>query len=120
MNALFDKSISISTPLALAGFFATILFYVFIRILKNKPGRETIKLIVWLVFALSLLSMITGSIGWFYKSKYLQLTVYLDNRPMDNGTVSVPTLNLAPEPTNSNGYVLFKTLSSDLPKKITF
>jgi len=72
MQEIFNIASSISTPLALGGFFASILFFVFRQILKKNifpsltksASAEIITLIIDRLFVLALVSMVLGFVGY--------------------------------------------------------
>lgn len=72
MQSIFDLASRVSTPLALAGFFAAIIFFVIRQIiaknifpaLTQDHSGEIIKLIVDRLFVLSLVAMILGFVGF--------------------------------------------------------
>ena len=72
MDKLFDIATSISTPLALGGFFAAVIFYVFRQIvakniypkLNAAIGADLLKLIIERLFVLALIAMILGFVAY--------------------------------------------------------
>ena len=72
MNDIFEIATKVSTPLALSGLFATILFFVLRQILAKDifpklartAGADVIKTIVNRLFVLALLAMILGFFGY--------------------------------------------------------
>lgn len=75
MNALFEIAAGLSTPLALGGFIAAALFFIFrqvlsLPILANLARKETtdiIKQILLYLFVLSLVAMVLGFAGYVVK-----------------------------------------------------
>ncbi len=72
MQDVFEITSHISTPLMLAGIFASVLFFIFRQILKKKifpsftkaAGYEVIKTIIDKIFLLALVSMFFGFAGY--------------------------------------------------------
>ena len=74
MNDIFDIATRISTPLALSGLFAAILFFVLRQILAKDmfpklaraAGADIIKTIVNRLFVLALVAMVFGFVGYIF------------------------------------------------------
>jgi len=72
MNRIFEIAANISTPLALAGFFAAVFFFIVRQIIKRNIfpkltahlGADIIKLILLYLFVLSLVAMVLGFAGF--------------------------------------------------------
>ncbi|MFD2935385.1 hypothetical protein [Spirosoma flavum] len=72
MNKIFELSANISTPLMLAGFFASAFFFIARQIIKanifpqltKQFGGEILKLIIQRLFVLALIAMILGFLGY--------------------------------------------------------
>jgi hypothetical protein len=112
MEKIFEIATHISTPLALAGLFAAVLFFVFRQILltRNKElskqqykqeavARNKIVLaIINRLFVLALISTLLGFTGWtiqtIYKPKttdniaIVKINVYVDNKPVNGVSVT--------------------------------
>jgi hypothetical protein len=65
MTSIFHTAVNISTPLALAGFLGSVLFYVLLRILRkgNQPV-EIVSKVINVLFILCLVGMIFGFTGY--------------------------------------------------------
>jgi len=72
MEKIFEIASSISTPLALGGFFAAAVFYVFRQIVAKNVfpqlsvalGADVLKLIIERLFILALVAMVLGFVGY--------------------------------------------------------
>ncbi len=90
MNKIFEIASNISTPLALSGFIAAILFLIFRKILSlsifsklaKKESTEIIKRIIFYLFILAVISMILGFFGYILKSY---------NKPIDEENSTLNT-----------------------------
>jgi hypothetical protein len=100
MEKIFQIASNVSTPLALAGIFATIFFFIIRQILSGKDNQwkitnHIIILIINKLFILAIAAMLLGFIGWVigngnYSQNYkndLKFSVYLDNRPIEGAAI---------------------------------
>src|SRR5688572_19691566 len=94
MNEIFKIASSVSTPLALGGLFAAIVFFVF-RLIVNKDiypkmnealGGEILKSIIDKLFKLALVAMILGFIGYIVARAFPPK----DPTPPDSISVNLP------------------------------
>lgn len=82
MDKIFELATSISTPLALSGFFAAIVFYIFRQIVAKNifpkltaaVGARVLRFIIEKLFILALVAMVLGFIAYL-------ATVLLPHRP---------------------------------------
>lgn len=72
MEPIFDIAAKVSTPLALGGFFAAVVFFIFKQVLKQDFLRrlttahsaEVIKLVIDKLFVLALVAMVLGFLAY--------------------------------------------------------
>ncbi len=72
MEKIFEIASQVSTPLALAGFFAALVFFIFRQIVAKNIfprltaaiGADLLKLIIDRLFVLALVAMVLGFIGY--------------------------------------------------------
>lgn len=92
MKEIFKIATSVSTPLALAGLIAAILFYVILQMLKKRSSNQNpiFSTILKYLFVLALTSLILGFSGYLFAYSYLpskNLTirgiVFLDGKTRD-------------------------------------
>jgi hypothetical protein len=103
MEKVFEIATKISTPLVLAGVVIIALFFVFLGVLKKlgKPTRDKspgiLKLMIWALFGLGLISLFLGFVGYVYTSKNplyrVRVTVLDPNNQLvkDAEVTSVPS-----------------------------
>ena len=91
MQSIFDIASNISTPLALGGFFAAVVFWVFRQIvakdifpkLNAAIGAEVLKLIIERLFVLALIAMVLGFVAYI-------VVKIIPNPPPPNPVVIFP------------------------------
>ena len=126
MYKLFKLATEISSPLGLAGFALAVLFFLYLRILKNKKSPASTRRIINAVFILSLAAMICGMVGWIWSTigkTSIEGVVYIKNGSnKDIATdVVVNVLELRkPGRTDSYGRFSIPVNGSEARKSYTF
>ncbi len=128
MYSLFDLSTRISTPIGIAGFIATILFFLVRDILKKNRSDKIFKLIVDRLFILSTISTLLGFAGWFWVNTgevSLEGIVYIyedqSRRKNVRSGVDIKVLDIRkPGRTDEYGRFSIPVKKSELKDKYTF
>ncbi len=119
MEKLFEVAASVSTPLALGGFLAAVLFYLFkqiltrdfLRQLTSAHSADVIKLIIDRLFILALIAMVLGFIAYL-------LVRLLPLPPPHQTPTPLPTPASSPASGVPSPPSLPRTVSQDFQRRI--